>query len=317
MGSGPSLPRRILITGGAGFVGSNLAREILRRRPDAELTILDDLSSGSEERLREIGPGARWKWVRHDLGAAALPREILGAPFEAVFHLAAITDTTVTDEKKMRRTNVEGSRRLFEYALERNIPLVYASSAAVYGITDRRCAEDGPKKPANIYGVSKLEAEGVAGEYAGNGARLAGVRYFNVYGPGETHKGKFGSMIWQLSLQIRAGKRPRVFKHGEQKRDFVHVEDAVDATIRALAAPSGSVCNVGSGRGRSFNEVIAALNAALGTRLEPEYFDCPYDFFQPFTEADIAKAARELGYKPKYALEGGIKAYMDVVRYAS
>ncbi len=305
---------RVLVTGGAGFIGSNLAKAILARHPAARVTILDNLSSGDPARLPKDGP--RLAFVRGDVGASPLAAHFAPGAFDAIFHLAAITDTTVTDEKEMRRVNVTGSRHVFEYALAGKIPVVYASSAAVYGITESRCSETNLLKPANIYGVSKLEAEQAAAEYVRKGARLAGVRFFNVYGPGEFHKGKFASMIYQLSLQMKAGKRPRIFKHGEQKRDFVQIEDVVESTIRALATPPGTVVNVGSGKARSFNDVVAALNAALGTRLEPEYFDCPYDFFQPFTEADVTRLKQVTGYAPRWNLEDGVAAYMKSIASA-
>lgn len=306
-----AFPDRVLVTGGAGFIGSNLVREILARHAGARVTVLDDLSSGDPARLPPEEP--RLSFVKGDVGGAPLSAHFKPGAFDAIFHLGAITDTTVTDEKEMRRVNVQGSRHVFDYALAGGIPVVYASSAAVYGITDARCAETNPLRPANIYGVSKMESEEAAAEYVRKGGRLAGVRYFNVYGPGEFHKGKFASMIYQLSLQMKAGKRPRVFKHGEQKRDFVHIEDVVESTIRALSAPPGTVLNVGSGRARSFNDVIAALNAALGTDLAPEYFDCPYDFFQPFTEADVTRLKQVTGYAPRWGLEEGVAAYMKAI----
>ncbi|HEX5105543.1 MAG TPA: NAD-dependent epimerase/dehydratase family protein, partial [Pirellulaceae bacterium] len=144
------------------------------------------------------------------------------------------------------------------------------------------------------------------------------LRYFNVYGPGESHKGKFASMIWQLSLQMKAGKRPRVFRAGEQKRDFVSIEDVLHANLLAMKAdhpPLAAVFNVGCGRAGTFNEVIAGLNAALKTNLEPEYFENPYAFFQNHTEADISETTRVLGYKPRYVNVGeGIGAYMAAVK---
>lgn len=308
---GVSFPERVLVTGGAGFIGANLVRRILARSPQARVTILDDLSSGSSALLPAGEPRAAF--VKGDVAGSDLSALFGKGVFDAIFHLAAITDTTVMDEARMRRVNVEGARRVFEYASAGAVPTVYASSAAVYGITDRRSLETSHTKPANIYGLSKLEAEEVATGYVAKGARLAGVRYFNVYGPGEAHKGKFASMIWQLSLQMKAGKRPRIFKHGEQKRDFVHIDDVVEASIRALEIPPGSVLNVGSGRARSFNDVIAALNAALGTTLEPDYFDCPYDFFQPFTEADVTRLKQATGFSPRWGLEEGVAAYMKAI----
>jgi ADP-L-glycero-D-manno-heptose 6-epimerase len=120
-------------------------------------------------------------------------------------------------------------------------------------------------------------------------------------------------MIYQLYLQMKKNTRPRLFKWGEQKRDFVYIRDAVEATILAAEAPQTTVYNIGSGEARSFNEVVALLNKYLGKDLEPDYFDCPYDFYQEFTQADMSKIKKELGFVSKYNLEKGIKEYVDIL----
>jgi ADP-L-glycero-D-manno-heptose 6-epimerase len=135
------------------------------------------------------------------------------------------------------------------------------------------------------------------------------LRYFNVYGPGEDHKGKFASMIHQLAKQMRAGKRPRIFTAGQQRRDFVHVDDCVQANIKALQTKRGGIFNVGCGAGYTFNQVVAELNRVLKTNLEPDYFDNPYGFTQDWTEADLTESRRALGYEPQYDLAKGMDAY--------
>jgi ADP-L-glycero-D-manno-heptose 6-epimerase len=172
----------------------------------------------------------------------------------------------------------------------------------------------------NVYGYSKLAMERLAHLWSLEHSKLPiiGLRYFNVYGPGEAHKGKFASMIWQLSLQMKAGKRPRIFTPGTQKRDFVSIEDVIAANLLAMASPASadhhqraSVFNVGCGTAHSFNEVIAGLNAALGTNLAPDYFDNPYPFFQNHTQADISQTTRALNYQPQFTnITAGIAHYM-------
>src|SRR6185437_12344608 len=139
--------------------------------------------------------------------------------------------------------------------------------------------------------------------------------YFNVYGPGEAHKGKFASMVYQLAQQMKAGKRPRVFTAGEQKRDFVSVEDVIQANLLAMKVdhpPLAANFNVGSGAAHSFNQVIAALNTTLGTNLYPEYFPNPYSFTQDHTEADLAETRKVLGYNPKYStIAAGVAAFRE------
>jgi ADP-L-glycero-D-manno-heptose 6-epimerase len=143
--------------------------------------------------------------------------------------------------------------------------------------------------------------------------KIVGLRYFNVYGPGEAHKKAAASMIYQLYCQMKAGRRPRVFRAGEHRRDFVYVKDAVAMTLAAVNAPRSGVYNCGSGRPASFNEVIAELNRNLETSLEPEYFENPYPFYQPHTEADMSKARNEMNFTPGYTPAQGIADYVRVL----
>src|SRR6185312_10814803 len=155
---------------------------------------------------------------------------------DVIFHQASITDTTVTDQLHMMRNNVEGFRHVLGWAARWGARVVWASSAAVYGNLPAPNKLSDRPAPLNVYGYSKLAMERLAHLWALEHSKLPviGLRYFNVYGPGEAHKGKFASMIWQLSLQMRAGKRPRVFSAGDQKRDFVSIEDVVDANLLAM-----------------------------------------------------------------------------------
>jgi ADP-L-glycero-D-manno-heptose 6-epimerase len=138
---------------------------------------------------------------------------------------------------------------------------------------------------------------------------IVGLRYFNVYGAGEAHKGKFASMIGQLARQMRAGKRPRIFTDGEQKRDFVYIDDVIQANLKAMSSATAGVFNVGSGAAGSFNQVVEQLNRVLRTDLQADYFENPYDFFQTWTEADLTQSRKVLGFQPKYDLARGVEAY--------
>ncbi|HOX23637.1 MAG TPA: NAD-dependent epimerase/dehydratase family protein, partial [Elusimicrobiales bacterium] len=146
--------------------------------------------------------------------------------------------------------------------------------------------------------------------------KVIGLRYFNVYGPREYYKGHAASMMYQLYLQMKAGKKPRIFTAGEQQRDFIYVKDVVKANLLALEkGVSGHVYNVGTGYPEDFNKVISCLNISMGLNLETEYFDNPYPFYQNKTQADTSLSARELGFKADYSLERGIEDY--VVNLAS
>lgn len=299
---------RVVVTGGAGFIGSNLTLAIQERHPDAEITVFDDFRSGDFANLRDFRGDVR----AFDLSRGATHDALVEIAPTLVFHLASITDTTEHDNRLMVHDNVEGFRPVLTFCRAHRAPLVYASSAATYGQTDGRMSETTPAAPANVYAFSKVMLDNLTRRALADDPdrHIVGLRYFNVYGPREAHKGRPASMAYHLAEQMRAGKRPRVFKHGEQRRDFVYVKDVVEATLLAAECDECGIFNVGSGEARSFNEMIAALNDVLGTDYAPEYFDCPYPFYQPFTEADLTASRRVLGYEPRYRLEDGVADYM-------
>ncbi len=296
---------RILVTGGAGFIGSNIAKRL--EREGHEVLVLDQYSSGSFTNLVDF---------KGDVISGDCDREPC-ARCDVIFHQASITDTTVTDQMQMMRNNVEGFRHVLAWAARWNSRVVWASSAAVYGNLPAPNKLTDKPQPLNVYGYSKLAMERLAHLWAEEHTKLPiiGLRYFNVYGPGEGHKGKFASMIYQLAQQMKAGKRPRIFRAGEQKRDFVSIEDVVAVNLLAMKVdhpPLAAVFNVGCGKAHTFNEVIAGLNAALGTKFDPEYFENPYAFFQNHTEADISDTMKVLGYKPRFTdIGAGIQAYRE------
>jgi len=300
--------RSILVTGGAGFIGSNLVREIQARHPEARLVVVDDFRSGDFRNLR----GFAGDFVTADVSRLDWNRQFGETVFDAIFHEASITDTTVHDAFLQSHDNIEGFRRLLEFAAPHQTPVVYASSAATYGICSGIQSESQPPAPANIYAFSKVQLDNLAREYARRfpAWRIVGLRYFNVYGPGEVHKQAAASMIYQLFTQMKAGKRPRVFRSGEHRRDFVYVKDVVAMTLQALNAPGSDIFNCGSGHAASFNDVIGWLNDALGTRLEPEYIDNPFSFYQPHTQADMTRARTVLGFTPQFTPETGLRDYV-------
>ncbi|MCC7377048.1 MAG: ADP-glyceromanno-heptose 6-epimerase [Verrucomicrobiales bacterium] len=300
--------QRILVTGGAGFIGSNLVLTLQERFPESEITVVDDFRSGNFKNLR----GYRGDFVAADVSRLDWHQQFRDQQFDAIFHEASITDTTVHDQFLQAHDNIEGFRRLLEFASASQTPVIYASSAATYGISSGINREDQPPAPANIYAFSKVQLDNLARRYTRRHPtwKVVGLRYFNVYGPNEDHKKAAASMIYQLYKQMKAGRRPRVFRDGEHKRDFVYVKDVVALTIAALGAAPGSIFNCGSGSPFSFNEVIQELNRGLGTSLEPEYFENPYAFYQPHTEADMTKARNELKFQPQYPPARGIADYV-------
>jgi len=303
---------KFIITGGAGFIGSNLTLALQEKFPDARLTVIDDFRSGDFKNLA----GYRGDFVAENLATFDW-QEKFGDPaaagFDAIFHLASITDTTVHDQFVQVHDNVESFRRLLNFARPTKTRIIYASSAATYGSATEASAESNGAAPANVYAFSKVIMDNIARQAAAESPDwiMVGLRYFNVYGPREAHKGVPASMIYHLAQQIKAGKRPRIFKHGEQKRDFVYVRDVVEGTLCALDAKTSGIYNIGAGEARSFNELIKVLNKCLSTNFEPEYFDNPHAHYQNFTQADLTRARKALKYEPRFSLEDGVRDYMQ------
>lgn len=295
---------RVLVTGGAGFIGSNLSKRLAADGHD--VVVVDDFSSAHFTNL----VGFKSDVVTLDVAEAGGLAEI--ARCDVIFHEASITDTTVHDQRRMMHNNVEGFRNILNLAEEWGSRVVWASSASIYGRRQPPNSESQPPDPLNVYACSKMLMEQLAERHAGRLKHpIVGLRYFNVYGPGEDHKGKFASMIHQLAKQMRAGKRPRIFTPGEQKRDFVYVEDVVQANLKAMKATASGVYNVGCGGAFTFNQVVSELNAALKTDLPPEYFENPYSFTQDWTQADVSAARKGIGYEPAYDLKRGVGAYLE------
>lgn len=298
---------RVLVSGGAGFIGSNLAKRLAR---EGHATVVcDDFSSGFWGNLVDFPGDVLTCDVAGDAGRLAQLER-----FDVIFHQASITDTTVMGQRQMMHNNVEGFRNLLDLAAKWESRVVWASSAATYGRGPSPNRESQEPAPLNVYGYSKLAMERLAQQYARRIPHpIVGLRYFNVYGAGEQHKGKFASMIGQLAGQMLSGKRPRIFTDGEQRRDFVYIDDVIQANLLAMMSKASGVFNVGSGAASSFNQVIEQLNRVLRTDLQPDYFDNPYSFFQTWTEADLTQTRKVLRYEPQFDLSRGIEAYFGAV----
>ncbi len=296
---------KAIVTGGAGFIGSNLSLALQEKGWD--VAVIDNFLTGDFHNLIEF----RGDVIAEDVNVADW--DALG-PVDAVFHQAAITDTTLCDQKQMIAANVEGMRKALQFAAKHKIPFVYASSAAQYGNEPAPQREDGPIKPLNVYAFSKMLCDqlawGAAKQYR---IPVTGLRYFNVYGLREQYKGKASSMIYQLAQQMRKGKRPRIFFDGEQMRDHIYVKDVVDANLKAFEAKKSGVVNIGTGKAVSFNRLIEVLNEVLGTSLEPDYFENPYEFYQSKTQADVSRAKKLIGFEARYTIEEGMRDYLTAL----
>jgi ADP-L-glycero-D-manno-heptose 6-epimerase len=300
-----------IVTGGAGFIGSNLV-QALNARGDTEILVVDRASKDPPN-LRGLQLS---DLVSPEKFLAALERKVLPARIAGIFHQGACADTTCTDERYMMENNVVFSQAVLSFALERRIPFVYASSAAVYGVSSEFRESPENELPLNLYGRSKLLFDShVRALLPSASSTVVGLRYFNVYGPREAHKGRMASMVYQLYRQLRETGRARLFEgsggytEGEQRRDFVSVRDAVAVNLFfAEELPRRGIFNVGTGNAPSFNEVARRIIHLLG-RGEIEYIPFPEGLrekYQNRTEANLA-ALRAAGYEEKFiSVEDGI-----------
>ena len=301
-------PLNLLVTGGAGFIGSNLVLELQEQFPKSRLTVIDDFRSGDFKNLA----GYQGDFIAQNLATMNWEKQFGDEKFDGIFHLASITDTTNHDQFEQTHDNVESFRRLLKFARPSKTRVVFASSASTYGSTREASSENSEAAPANVYAFSKAIMDNLARRAAAEDADwvIVGLRFFNVYGPREAHKGVPASMIYHLSQQMTAGQRPRIFKHGEQQRDFVYVKDIVQGCLRGFEALKSGIYNLGAGQARSFNELVQILNGALGTNFEPEYIENPHAHYQNFTQADLSAVQQALQYQPRYPLEKGVADYM-------
>jgi ADP-L-glycero-D-manno-heptose 6-epimerase len=316
--------KTILITGGAGFIGSNLASYLQKNFPNAKLVIFDCFRSElvfSNGNLQSFGHYINLNGFKGDLICGNIVNKsdlsrLTKYKFDYIFHLAAISDTRVYDQELVMRTNVNSFYDILEIAKTNNSTIVYASSAATYG--DMPAPQSvGNESPDNPYAFSKYLMDEIAYKYSDNNQdmTIVGLRYFNVYGPKEFYKGKTASMVIQLGHQILDGHAPRLFTNSNHiLRDFIYIEDVIQSNIKACNPMKNGVYNVGTGNPRSFQEIADILQEELGTNFETEYFSNPHDGYQLHTQADISSCTENLGFKPNFSLESGIKAYIPEIK---
>jgi ADP-L-glycero-D-manno-heptose 6-epimerase len=312
--------KTILITGGAGFIGSNLAFYFQENYPDSHVVVFDCFRSEetfSNGNLKSFGHyknliGFTGDIICGNINSKADLTLLSDYKFDYMFHQAAISDTRVYDQEIIMQTNVNSFYDLLEIAKEDDAVMVYASSAATYGSLPSPQTV-GNENPENPYGFSKYMMDQIAYRYADENPdmTIVGLKFFNVYGPREYYKAKTSSMVIQLGHQILDGKAPRLFKGSDQiLRDFINIEDVIQANIKACIPKQNGVYNVGTGEPRSFQDIADILQKELGTNLGTEYFLNPYNGYQMHTQADISTSQEYLNYQPQITLEEGIKAYV-------
>lgn len=299
---------RYLVTGGAGFIGSNMVDELLRR--GHSVTVLDDFSSGKEENLSHAI--AKIRLIRGDICDLEAAREACdGADY--VLHLAARTSVprSVKDPIDTNRVNIGGTLNVLVAARDARVRrVVYAASSAAYGETSvLPKAEDMAPDPISPYGVTKLTGEMYARVF-GRAYQLENVsiRYFNVFGPRQDPSSQYSGVLSRFLFALLEGSTPVVYGDGEQSRDFTFIDNIVDISLRACEAPgiSGRVFNGGTGVRISLNDVLRVLGKILGTPVRARY-DQPRPGDILHSEADITSAAEFLGYRPRVDFEEGLR----------
>ena len=317
--------KTILITGGAGFIGSNLAFYFQENHPDAKVVIYDSFRSGemlSNGNLKSFGHfknliGFNGEIISGDINdPEGLKNLSENYKFDYIFHEAAISDTTALEQDLMIKTNVNAYKDLLDMAVSHGANMIYASSAATYGDAPSP-QRVGREAPQNVYGFSKLSMDHLSREYMNKtDISIVGLRYFNVYGPHEYFKNTTASMVLQFGHQLLSGKNPRLFEGSDKVlRDFIYIEDIIQANIKAMHPNESGVYNVGTGKARSFQDIVDILQKELGTSYKCEYIPNPFvGSYQFHTEADIESSKKGLGYAPAYEMEDGIKAYVKEIK---
>ena len=310
----------LLVTGGAGFIGSNIVAA-LNDAGHADVVVSD-----------QLGEGGKWRnLAKRQLADFVPPPQLLswleGRKLDAVIHMGAISETTATDGDLVIETNFRLSLRLLDWCTATATPLIYASSAATYGDGAQGFSDDPSLaalkklRPMNLYGWSKHLFDLQVAERAARAEKLppqcVGLKFFNVFGPNEYHKGTMASVLARRFDDIRSGRGVQLFKShrngiadGDQRRDFIYVDDVVRVVMWLLATPSVSgLFNVGTGKARSFKDLIVSAYAALGTKPNIQYIEMPLairDSYQYFTQAEVDRLSTA-GYN------GGFTALEDAV----
>lgn len=296
---------KFVVSGGAGFIGNNIVRELIKN--EHSVTVIDNLHTGRMENLQDLKELI--KFERIDIRDYEKIKSIL-KDVDGIFHEAALTSVPESYLKKDEYfdVNVKGTENIFEIANKENIKVVYASSSSVYGDTKKfPIREDSDKNTLNPYGETKLEDEEVAEKFATDGLQILGLRYFNVYGIGQT--GTYAGVITQFLRKISEKRSLLINGNGEQKRDFIHVKDVAEANIKAMESKTNyGFFNIGTGKAISINKLAELMIELSGIKLEVIHGP-PMQGDVFMSQADTFLAEKMINWKYKIELEEGLKSF--------
>jgi ADP-L-glycero-D-manno-heptose 6-epimerase len=316
--------KTILITGGAGFIGSNLAFYLQENFSDSYIVVFDCFRNNEKfdnGNLKSFGHfknliGFKGDLICGDINNKNDLSKLSRYSFDYIFHHAAISDTRIYNQEIIMRTNVNSFYDILNLAKQNNAPLVYASSASTYGNLPSP-QTIGIENPQNPYGFSKFMMDQIAAQFSSINQEMliVGLRFFNVYGPREYFKERTSSMVIQLGHQLLKNKSPKLFLNSENIfRDFIYIDDVIKANILALNSKKSCIHNVGTGNPRSFKDIVDILQKEFNTSLSIEYIDNPYTDYQNHTQANISSLKEELNFQPNISLEEGIKMYAQEIQ---
>lgn len=312
----------IIVTGAAGFIGSHILQQ-LNGKGIQNILAVDDLTDG--HKYRNLANSKFSDYIDYQDFLALIQKNAdFGEKIEAIFHQGACSDTTEWNGRYMMQNNYEYSKILFHYCIDRKIPFIYASSAAVYGKKIEFLENDWNQMPLNVYGYSKWQFDQYVFPYLSDvKSPVVGLRYFNVYGPNESHKGRMASVAFHFMNQLKEHGVVRLFEgshgyeNGDHERDFIYVGDVARVNLWFLERPQHrGIFNVGTGRARTFNDVARILIKLHGEG-KIEYIPFPKDLmnaYQAFTRADLS-ALHAIGYDQEFvSLEEGLAEYFAIQR---
>lgn len=292
----------IVVTGGAGFIGSNLTSALVKEH---DVTVLDNFHTGTADNL----DGVKNEITIIDGSSGNIGERLSNSDLDVIFHLGIPSSSPMYKENPMLvGSAINDAISVFEFAKKTGAKVVFASSSSLYNGLPTPNREDMDVMVADYYTEARLGIERIAELYHKlYGINIVGLRFFSVYGPNERAKGIYANIVSQFLWEMQDGKIPVIYGDGEQTRDFAFVSDVVRACILAMGKDVSGVFNVGTGVSHSFNDVVVALNGVLGTDIEPRYIDNPMKNYVAHTLADLTKVKDALGFRSEYSLERGIR----------